>query len=121
MLSATELNKSTEPPSPHGSGGAKNAIAAAVGNRPTSEPTVEKISIRHLNFYYEDGNHALRDVTLPIYDKRVTAFMGPSGCGKSTLLRAISGVGLMVEIENERTSIPSIVNVSSLRKRAKTL
>ena len=30
---------------------------------------------------------ALKDVTVPLYVNKVTAFMGPSGCGKSTLLR----------------------------------
>jgi phosphate transport system ATP-binding protein len=65
-------------------------IAAIAMNRPNRGPTTEKISVRGLNFYYEDGNQALRDVTVPIYDKRVTAFMGPSGCGKSTLLRVFN-------------------------------
>jgi phosphate transport system ATP-binding protein len=68
----------------------RQAIANAVGRKPKRELTTEKISIRHLNFFYEDGNQALRDVTVPIYDKRVTAFMGPSGCGKSTLLRVLN-------------------------------
>jgi phosphate transport system ATP-binding protein len=68
----------------------RQPIADAVGRKPKSELTTEKISVRHLNFFYEDGNQALRDVTVPIYDKRVTAFMGPSGCGKSTLLRVLN-------------------------------
>ena len=33
---------------------------------------------------------ALKDINLPLYDKRVTAFIGPSGCGKSTLLRVLN-------------------------------
>ncbi len=53
-------------------------------------PTDEKISVRNLNFYYEDGNWALKDVSVPIYAKRLTAFIGPSGCGKSTLLRVFN-------------------------------
>lgn len=65
----------------------KQLIATAISARPESEATKEKISVRHLDFYYEDGGHALRDITVPIYDKRVTALIGPSGCGKSTLLR----------------------------------
>lgn len=68
----------------------RQAIAVAVSNKPQSQRTAEKISVRHLNFYYEDGNQALRDVSVPIYDRRVTAFMGPSGCGKSTLLRVLN-------------------------------
>jgi phosphate transport system ATP-binding protein len=49
----------------------------------------EKISIRGLNFYYGD-NRALKDISLPLYENRVTAFIGPSGCGKSTLLRVLN-------------------------------
>ncbi|HVO91726.1 MAG TPA: phosphate ABC transporter ATP-binding protein PstB [Terriglobales bacterium] len=57
---------------------------------PRSTGLREKISVRKLNFYYEDGNHALKDVTVPIYERQVTAFIGPSGCGKSTLLRVFN-------------------------------
>jgi phosphate transport system ATP-binding protein len=49
----------------------------------------EKISIRNLNFFYGD-NRALKSISLPLYEKRVTAFIGPSGCGKSTLLRVLN-------------------------------
>jgi len=51
----------------------------------------ERISIRNLNFYY-DKHHALKSISLPLYDKRVTAFIGPSGCGKSTLLRVLNRI-----------------------------
>ncbi len=57
-----------------------------------ARPTQEKISVRNLNFYYEDGNQALKDVSVPIYAQSVTAFFGPSGCGKSTLLRVFNRV-----------------------------
>jgi phosphate transport system ATP-binding protein len=49
----------------------------------------EKISIRDLNFFYGD-NRALKDISLPLYEQRATAFIGPSGCGKSTLLRVLN-------------------------------
>jgi len=49
----------------------------------------EKVSIRDLQFYYGDAR-ALKDITLPLYDRKVTAFIGPSGCGKSTLLRVLN-------------------------------
>jgi phosphate transport system ATP-binding protein len=39
--------------------------------------------------YYGD-NHALKDVSVEILDKAVTAFIGPSGCGKSTFLRCLN-------------------------------
>jgi phosphate transport system ATP-binding protein len=48
-----------------------------------------KIAVNQLNFYYGKF-HALKDVTLDIPEKKVTAFIGPSGCGKSTLLRCFN-------------------------------
>ena len=49
----------------------------------------EKISIRGLNFYY-GSSKALKDISIPLYQNKVTAFIGPSGCGKSTLLRILN-------------------------------
>jgi len=49
----------------------------------------EKISIRNLKFFYGD-NLALKTINLPLFEKKVTAFIGPSGCGKSTLLRVLN-------------------------------
>lgn len=49
----------------------------------------EKISVRNLKFYY-GPTLALKDITIPLYANRVTAFIGPSGCGKSTLLRVLN-------------------------------
>jgi phosphate transport system ATP-binding protein len=51
----------------------------------------EKVAVRNLNFFY-GGNRALKDVNVPLYAKKVTAFIGPSGCGKSTLLRILNRV-----------------------------
>jgi phosphate transport system ATP-binding protein len=49
----------------------------------------EKISIRNLDFYYGTSK-ALKGISLPLYENKVTAFIGPSGCGKSTLLRILN-------------------------------
>jgi phosphate transport system ATP-binding protein len=49
----------------------------------------EKVSVRNLNFFYGESR-ALKDVNLPLYANKVTAFIGPSGCGKSTLLRVLN-------------------------------
>ncbi|MCW2272693.1 phosphate ABC transporter ATP-binding protein PstB [Rhodoblastus acidophilus] len=49
----------------------------------------EKMSVRNLDFFYGD-NRALKSVNVPLYDRKVTAFIGPSGCGKSTLLRVLN-------------------------------
>ena len=48
-----------------------------------------KLRIDKLNFYY-GGFQALKNVTLDIAERKVTAFIGPSGCGKSTLLRVFN-------------------------------
>jgi phosphate transport system ATP-binding protein len=50
-----------------------------------------RINIRDLNFYY-GKTHALKGVSVPLYDRKVTAFIGPSGCGKSTLLRVLNRI-----------------------------
>ena len=48
-----------------------------------------KIEVEHLNFYY--GNfQALKEVSLKIPEREITAIIGPSGCGKSTLLRCLN-------------------------------
>ena len=52
------------------------------------EPPI-KISVRDLDFYY-GATRALKSISLPLYENRVTAFIGPSGCGKSTLLRVLN-------------------------------
>ena len=46
----------------------------------------EKLSAEGVNLYY--GNfQALRNITLDIPDRAITAVIGPSGCGKSSFLR----------------------------------
>ena len=51
----------------------------------------EKVSVRHLNFYYGEYR-ALADINVNLYQNKVTAFIGPSGCGKSTLLRILNRI-----------------------------
>lgn len=52
-------------------------------------PQDVKIVIRNLDFFY-GKNQALKDISLDIETKRVSAFIGPSGCGKSTFLRTLN-------------------------------
>jgi phosphate transport system ATP-binding protein len=49
----------------------------------------EKVTIRDLNFFYGESR-ALNSISLPLFERKVTAFIGPSGCGKSTLLRVLN-------------------------------
>lgn len=53
------------------------------------------IQIEKLNLYYEQF-HALKNVSLDIPEKAITAFIGPSGCGKSTLLRTLNRMNDMI-------------------------
>src|SRR5579862_1411857 len=50
-----------------------------------------RIDIRDLSFYYGAAK-SLKNVSMPLYDRKVTAFIGPSGCGKSTLLRVLNRI-----------------------------
>jgi phosphate transport system ATP-binding protein len=50
-----------------------------------------RIDIKDLSFYYGQTK-ALKNISLPLYDRKVTAFIGPSGCGKSTLLRVMNRI-----------------------------
>ena len=47
------------------------------------------IHAKNLDFYY-GSFQGLKQITLVICERKVTAFIGPSGCGKSTLLRTLN-------------------------------
>ncbi len=55
-----------------------------------------KISTQHLDLYYGQ-NHALKDINLDIYEKKITAFIGPSGCGKSTYLKTLNRMNDLID------------------------
>ncbi len=48
-----------------------------------------KSSAENLSFYYGDAR-ALKDLSIEIRERRVTALIGPSGCGKTTFLRCFN-------------------------------
>ena len=57
-----------------------------------AQPSLKtKVDVNDLSFFYGETK-SLKNITLPLYDRKVTAFIGPSGCGKSTLLRAINRI-----------------------------
>ena len=47
------------------------------------------IRVEKLNVFY-GSEHSLKDITITIPDKQITAIIGPSGCGKSTLLKTFN-------------------------------
>ena len=60
------------------------------GDAAAAAPAV-KVDIRNIDFFYGKFK-ALHGISLPLRDRRVTAFIGPSGCGKSTLLRVLNRI-----------------------------
>ncbi|MDR0576848.1 MAG: phosphate ABC transporter ATP-binding protein PstB [Candidatus Accumulibacter sp.] len=56
---------------------------------PIQESAPLKAEARGLSFHYGEVR-ALKNIDMPIRDKKVTALIGPSGCGKSTYLRCFN-------------------------------
>ena len=61
-----------------------------VSHAPTDRAGLaEKVTHPRPQFLLRRGR-ALKSISLPLYENKVTAFIGPSGCGKSTLLRVLN-------------------------------
>ncbi|HJA63623.1 MAG TPA: phosphate ABC transporter ATP-binding protein [Candidatus Intestinimonas stercoravium] len=54
------------------------------------------LSAKDLNLWYGQA-HALKDVSIDIPEKEVTALIGPSGCGKSTFLKTLDRMNDLVQ------------------------
>ena len=52
-------------------------------------------TVRDLNLWYGQAQ-ALKDITLDIPEKSITALIGPSGCGKSTFLKTLNRMNDLV-------------------------
>ena len=70
----------------------------------TTDMNDSKISAKGVQVYYGD-THAIKDVSVEIGDKTVTAFIGPSGCGKSTFLRCLNRMNDTIDICRVQGSI----------------
>jgi phosphate transport system ATP-binding protein len=99
---------------------------AGPGRDPALDPGISDpiLEIDRLSLWY-GSKQALKDISLDIPEKKITAFIGPSGCGKSTLLRCINrlndlieGVRVEGDIHFEGGSIyDPRVDINLLRKR----
>ena len=65
---------------------------------PALDPGIKDpiLEVESLSLWYGE-KQALRDVSLKIPEKKITAFIGPSGCGKSTLLRCINRLNDLID------------------------
>lgn len=81
------------------------------------------ITTNDLNLWYGES-HALKNITMSLPEKKITALIGPSGCGKSTFLKSLNRMNDLVEncrIEGEvklsGVDIYKDIDVNILRKR----
>lgn len=84
-----------------------------------------RVSINNLSVSYDGGDSGLKDISLDIPDRQITAIIGPSGCGKTTLLRSINRmidtadgaeVSGQILVDSEDIFAPG-ADVLSLRKK----
>jgi phosphate transport system ATP-binding protein len=96
----------------------QEATAAAVS---TQAPFID---IQNVSLYY-GASKALKNISVQLDEKVVTAFIGPSGCGKSTLLRCLNRMNDLIDNVRIEGSIKigghdiydGDVDVIELRKR----
>jgi phosphate transport system ATP-binding protein len=89
--SVMETNQQTAPMMASGLSNAGTRKRLSLAREPIS------MEVRNLNLYYGE-TQALKNISMDIAQKRVTAFIGPSGCGKSTLLRCFNRMNDLVDI-----------------------
>lgn len=82
-----------------------------------------KLEVEKLNLFYGDFQ-ALKQISLRIPEKEITAFIGPSGCGKSTLLKTLNRMNDLVEgcriegtVRLDGQDIYGSMDVNTLRRR----
>jgi len=102
------------------------APAAAAHRDAALDPGIENpiLRVENLSLWYGQKK-ALKDISLRIPEKQITAFIGPSGCGKSTLLRCINRLNDLIDdvrtegdIRFEEVSIfDRRIDINALRKR----
>ena len=78
----------TSPPS--------DAVSAPEADTNDTQSASAVFEVEDLNVYYGDF-HAVKDVSVRIKPREITAFIGPSGCGKSTVLRCFNRMNDLIE------------------------
>ena len=76
------------------------------------------IKTEKLNTWF-GNNHVLKDITMDIEKKRVTAIMGPSGCGKSTLIKTFNRMNEIIDefrVEGNLVFVKAIIKKEKVQK-----
>jgi|SRR6185369_16232667 len=114
------MNSETE--TPRASGAAAPHLAQVDPLNPAIDNPI--LLIQALSLFYGEKK-ALKEISMKIPEKQITAFIGPSGCGKSTLLRCINRLNDLIDsvriegdIQFEGGSIfDPRIDINALRKR----
>ena len=72
------------------------SVDTSAGSTAANDANPLIFDISGLAVYYGDFK-AVRDITLPIREREITALIGPSGCGKSTVLRSFNRMNDLIE------------------------
>ena len=81
------------------------------------------MTAKNLNLWY-DQTQALKNVSITIPEKSITAFIGPSGCGKSTFLKTLNRMNDLIPsvritgevCHNGQNIYDSSVDINELRR-----
>ena len=89
QMDSTASNEIVADAAPAMSGMPRLVMAPDRVAQPAVERSALKAQVRALNFHY-GATQALKNLSLDVLERQVTALIGPSGCGKSTFLRCFN-------------------------------
>ncbi len=98
--------ETTDTAGPDTAGSAAASPAAAADAPATSAQTAAPavFDVSGLTVFYGDFR-AVADITLPVLENEITAFIGPSGCGKSTVLRCFNRMNDLIQSARVQGSV----------------
>ena len=94
-----------------------------MSDKTTKQENEIKMQVKDLDLYYGDFQ-ALKNISMDLRAKEITAFIGPSGCGKSTCIKTLNRMNDLVEgcridgdVLLDGEDIYGAMDVNLLRKR----
>ncbi|MDQ3673670.1 MAG: phosphate ABC transporter ATP-binding protein PstB [Gemmatimonadota bacterium] len=89
-------------------------VAARVESQPTTAEALGTLEAKAFSFWY-GKKQALKEISLTIPARSITALIGPSGCGKSTFLRSINRLNELIPAVRHEGDI--LLDGSSIYRR----